>query len=693
MGQDKRKVYASGDALLESLSCGIAQFRLYKDGMIYVDRINPEGVRIFAKESGENVRTEVHLRELLSQEDLQRLDEVLKMLMRDNGRITFEYPISADDDRPIWITGVLQNLGNGEDERGEVAYKQASFMNITPTRRALERAVQSEKRVQMEREQNAEFFYEIFNRLYESSAVVEDMEEVLSFVGKYLDADRVSIYEEREEGHFCDNTYEWCAEGIDSVKDIRQNLPYSREYAQEIVGAKGYSFCPDVRKLPKNDREFLEKDKCCSIFLCGIFDIQKNAIGYISVESCTRIRDEWEEESPEREAVLHAGQLLSNYVNKVRNMEHNEVFRQRLIDTERRVGAQTDAIAALGKAYLVVFQCDLAKNTVELVAGERQGEMPEEPPKEPQGLFNLFIERQVSMLYQEEMHTFLDKNTMLERMKNNTMLSHDYQSMSGRWIRASLIYGGDQIVLFAVNNIEDERNAEREYQRQLKEVRRRENIQLKTIMDSIPGGFKIMRDDGHFSIEYMSPRLIEMLGYSVEEQQTVLQMHITAFIHPDDRQSVYEEIIDQIRNNKNMYLKYRMLRKDGSSFWIEDIGHQVKFDDGEIKYYSVILDVDEAERQTIALKNANQTVLRERRQYRDALTRNALYYFHFDVTEGIIAEDVVDINGVNFMEAVGVSAPIGFDEYCQRVLFGDNPLIEVENPEVLTTEYLKKSFE
>ncbi|SFQ19078.1 PAS domain S-box-containing protein [Lachnospiraceae bacterium XBB1006] len=693
MRRAKEEVYASGDALFENLLCGLAQFRLYSDGSIYVERINPEAIRIFGKEPGENNRAEVNIRELLNYGNQDETDKLVHMLIEKEGRLTFEYPIARSGEEPTWITGVVQCLGLDTDEKGTFANEQVSFMNITATRSKLEQALQAEEAGRVERERNAEFFFDVFNRLYETAAGTEDVDNVLSLVGKYLDVDRVCVYEEELDEAFCNNTYEWCAEGILKAKGSRQHLPFKRSFAQKIVGDAGYAFCADVRVLPEESRTYLEKVGCRSLFLCGIYNSEKDIVGYIGLESCKRCRPEWEKEGSEREMVIHAGHLLANYIGKIRNIAHNALYRRRLLETERRVDAQTEAIAALGKAYMAVFRCDLSKNTAELVAGDRMDRVPDEVPKIPQELFDSFIERQVSVLYREEMYAFLDTDTMLERMKNTTMLNHDYQSLTGRWIRSSLIYGGDEVILFAVNSIEDERQEEREYQRQLKEVRRRENLQLKTIMDSIPGGFKITRDDGHFTLEYMSPRLIEMLGYSLEEEQEILNRHITNYIHPEDRLRVYEEIVSQSRNADSMYLKYRMLRKDGSSFWIEDIGHKVVFDDGEVKHYSVILDVDEAERHSIALQKANQTVVRERRQYRDALTKNALWHFQFDVTDGIIREDIVDVQGVNYMRNVGLKAPIAFDEFFGKMCCEREEVLAVDNPEALRTQYLLQSFE
>ena len=53
-----------------------------------------------------------------------------------------------------------------------------------------------------------------------------------------------------------------------------------------------------------------------------------------------------------------------------------------------------------------------------------------------------------------------------------------------------------------------------------------------------------------------------------------------------------------------------------------------------------------------------------------ALVNEALYTYEFDVTTGIVVEDIVDRNGVNMTATLGLKAPCSFDEMVKRS-FGD----------------------
>ena len=50
----------------------------------------------------------------------------------------------------------------------------------------------------------------------------------------------------------------------------------------------------------------------------------------------------------------------------------------------------------------------------------------------------------------------------------------------------------------------------------------------------------------------------------------------------------------------------------------------------------------------------------------EALTRNSLCTFEFDVSIGLVEEEIVDRNGVNFTKILGLSVPCSFDAMMER---------------------------
>ncbi len=57
------------------------------------------------------------------------------------------------------------------------------------------------------------------------------------------------------------------------------------------------------------------------------------------------------------------------------------------------------------------------------------------------------------------------------------------------------------------------------------------------------------------------------------------------------------------------------------------------------------------------------TLEQERKQYRDALVKGSEYSFSFDVSEGVIREKVVTAHNRNLITSLGLSLPVGYDEF------------------------------
>lgn len=175
-----------------------------------------------------------------------------------------------------------------------------------------------------------------------------------------------------------------------------------------------------------------------------------------------------------------------------------------------------------------------------------------------------------------------------------------------------------------------------EAQIEIEEARKKEQLQLETITNAIPGGFKISNNDTKYSFKYISPHLAEMLGYTVEEMMTVSHGNMIDLCLKEDFGRLEKELEEAYSIGDTYSIKYRVLCKNGVYRWIQDNGRRIYNESGTIEHYSFILDINEVQEKEIALKEANATVVRERKQYKEALTQNAEYFYEFDVTEGMI---------------------------------------------------------
>ena len=60
----------------------------------------------------------------------------------------------------------------------------------------------------------------------------------------------------------------------------------------------------------------------------------------------------------------------------------------------------------------------------------------------------------------------------------------------------------------------------------------------------------------------------------------------------------------------------------------------------------------------------------QERRLMEALTRNSLYTYEFDVSSGLVEEKIIDRNGVDFTKILGLTVPCSFDDMMERA-FGE----------------------
>ncbi|MEG1623984.1 MAG: PAS domain-containing protein, partial [Raoultibacter sp.] len=71
-------------------------------------------------------------------------------------------------------------------------------------------------------------------------------------------------------------------------------------------------------------------------------------------------------------------------------------------------------------------------------------------------------------------------------------------------------------------------------------------------------------------LDYASPALCEMIGYSQEELRDNLHDRYTALLHEDDAESFRKFVLELSKEKKTLTLRYRMVHKDGHILHVSD---------------------------------------------------------------------------------------------------------------------------
>ena len=115
----------------------------------------------------------------------------------------------------------------------------------------------------------------------------------------------------------------------------------------------------------------------------------------------------------------------------------------------------------------------------------------------------------------------------------------------------------------------------------VEEALRESEGRFHTMLDRIMDGFYRSTHDGRFVD--VNPAMVKMFGYASREEMLKVDIKNDLYFSPQERGShVLDTGLEEIE-------VYRMRRKDGSEIWVEDHGHYVHDEDGDVLFHEGIL--------------------------------------------------------------------------------------------------------
>jgi len=116
---------------------------------------------------------------------------------------------------------------------------------------------------------------------------------------------------------------------------------------------------------------------------------------------------------------------------------------------------------------------------------------------------------------------------------------------------------------------------------------------FKSILENVVEMFFIA--DGSLQPEYLSPRCLDIYGYSSDEMIARPTLGMES-IYPEDRAAVAKHAAEVMRSGARSVREYRILRKDGSVRWVRSASNPILGADGKLqRVYGTIMDITEFE--------------------------------------------------------------------------------------------------
>ena len=167
---------------------------------------------------------------------------------------------------------------------------------------------------------NATMAERVFTLLFGTDANEQTVDRVLAVFGEYYDLSRAYIFEDSNDHRAASNTFEWCAPGVEPMRDMLQNISYEDDLNGEyhaLFNESNLFYCPDVSLLPERTRRILEPQGVKSMLQCaimsgGVFE------GFIGFDECRENRAWTDEQVGTLQLVCR---ILGAFLMKLRKQE------------------------------------------------------------------------------------------------------------------------------------------------------------------------------------------------------------------------------------------------------------------------------------------------------------------------------------------------------------------------------------
>ncbi|MGC9053930.1 MAG: PhnD/SsuA/transferrin family substrate-binding protein [Candidatus Hydrogenedens sp.] len=142
--------------------------------------------------------------------------------------------------------------------------------------------------------------------------------------------------------------------------------------------------------------------------------------------------------------------------------------------------------------------------------------------------------------------------------------------------------------------------------RSLEESERR----YKLLTENFPGTVYICKNDEFYTMLYLTDAVYNLTGYTKDEFIST-KINFSDIFHPEDRDYIFNEVDDKLRQRLPYHLFYRIQHRDGHWVWIEEIGTGV-WDDGNLLYLQGYLwDITQQKNEEEKQKEKNERLIIE----------------------------------------------------------------------------------
>lgn len=422
--------------------------------------------------------------------------------------------------------------------------------------------------------------------LYNAKDICQAIQQILMNLCQFYGFDKAYIFEINYDRKIMQNTFEWCAQGIKSQKELLQTLPVflsDNNFASFSCNDE-YFYCKNIKELKQKEKNKFLMEDIVSTFQAPLLD-NKQIYGIIGFDNYSK------------SVILDDISLQS--LNMVCRILNKEIIRLRKKQNLIREDGYFDFLNATDHYMTVVNP-----KTFEIIQANEKAH--EAFPKLNFGCkcYKIIANRKKPC----PTCPFLQN-------QENKELSGSYITIDNNifWCQPLITkYNTDEQSFICYVNLKIESIQRTELNKKID--------YLNSLIQNTPAGiFSYNLDDDNFV--FVSKNMYKLLGYTEKEFTKKFKNCFSKMIFKDDRERVIHSIKKQLKIADFDKCDYRIETKDGSIRWVHDVGHLVTDKKGNRICHVVIVDITEQkqveenlrirnEENNIVIKQSNRSSLR-----------------------------------------------------------------------------------
>ena len=212
-----------------------------------------------------------------------------------------------------------------------------------------------------------------------------------------------------------------------------------------------------------------------------------------------------------------------------------------------------------------------------------------------------------------------------------------------------------------INQLSQLFNKHKQAEDKLKESEEKYRKVIENIHDIVYSSYA----DG--TLYFISPNVLSIIGYKPEE---IIGHNLIEFVYPDDKEHVLKDYEKTIKTGEEFPTIFRLLKKDGSYFYVEEVGKVIREGDKIVGVTGVLRDITER-------KQAEETLRESEKRFR-SLFESATEFIHILDKNGTIVQAnpaVILQSGYTEEELVGRSLTDFFTPASQKIFAGEFPVL------------------